>query len=200
MWRQASTKCCRLTGARATDGHGAPANYGGAYPLHLLPRHADGTMRSLRSMCSTARTASPPTSRFPGRRRGRAAMPGHWRGGYVLYIKDGILKYAHNYVGRAIYQVVSAAPMPEGRHQLRFEFEVTGQPGHSTWQRHAGPRPALHRRQAGRGGRDSGHHANHLQPWRPNLWLQSWLASHTRVHIAVRVHWQNLQRDGGRQR
>ncbi len=49
-------------------------------------------------------------------------------GGYALYIKDGLLKYAHNYLGRAIYGVVSDAPVPEGRHQLRFEFEVTGQP------------------------------------------------------------------------
>jgi arylsulfatase len=49
-------------------------------------------------------------------------------GGYALYIKDGLLKYAHNYLGRAIYKVVSDAPVPEGRHQLRFEFEVTGQP------------------------------------------------------------------------
>jgi arylsulfatase A-like enzyme len=49
-------------------------------------------------------------------------------GGYALYIKDGKLQYAHNWVSRAVYQVVSVAPVPEGRHQLRFEFEVTGQP------------------------------------------------------------------------
>jgi hypothetical protein len=49
-------------------------------------------------------------------------------GGYSFYIKDGKLKYAHNWVNRAVYQVVSVEPVPEGRHQLRFEFEVTGQP------------------------------------------------------------------------
>ncbi len=47
-------------------------------------------------------------------------------GGYAFYIKDKMLRYAHNYVGRTIYQVVSAAPVPEGRHHLRFEFEATG--------------------------------------------------------------------------
>ena len=49
-------------------------------------------------------------------------------GGYTFYVKDGKLMYAHNYVSRAIYQVESVEPVPEGRHQLRFEFEVTGKP------------------------------------------------------------------------
>ncbi len=49
-------------------------------------------------------------------------------GGYAFYVKDGKLKYAHNYVSRAIYQVESVEPVPEGRHQLRFEFEPTGKP------------------------------------------------------------------------
>ncbi len=49
-------------------------------------------------------------------------------GGYSLYVKDGRLHYVHNYVGRAEYGVVSADPVPSGRHELRFEFEPTGQP------------------------------------------------------------------------
>ena len=49
-------------------------------------------------------------------------------GGYTFYVKDGKLMYAHNYVSRAIYHVESMEPVPEGRHQLRFEFEVTGKP------------------------------------------------------------------------
>lgn len=49
-------------------------------------------------------------------------------GGYALYMKDGRLKWVHNYVARAYYFVESKERVPEGRHQLRFEFEVTGQP------------------------------------------------------------------------
>ena len=49
-------------------------------------------------------------------------------GGYAFYVKDGKLKYAHNYVSREIYHVGSAETVPEGRHQLRFEFEPTGKP------------------------------------------------------------------------
>jgi arylsulfatase len=49
-------------------------------------------------------------------------------GGYSFYVQDGKLHYAHNYVGRAVYRVSSADPVPEGRHQLRFEFEPTDTP------------------------------------------------------------------------
>ncbi|WP_243684459.1 hypothetical protein [Methanosarcina barkeri] len=34
----------------------------------------------------------------------------------------------HNYVAKALYHVESGENVPEGRHQLRFEFEVTGKP------------------------------------------------------------------------
>jgi hypothetical protein len=49
-------------------------------------------------------------------------------GGYAFYVKDGKLKYVHNYVSRELYHVESVESVPEGRHQLRFEFEPTGQP------------------------------------------------------------------------
>jgi len=49
-------------------------------------------------------------------------------GGYSFYIKDGKLRYAHNYVGRAVYQVESKEAVQVGQHELRFEFEPTGQP------------------------------------------------------------------------
>jgi arylsulfatase len=49
-------------------------------------------------------------------------------GGWTFYVQDSRLHYAHNYVGRAIYRVSGADPLPAGRHQLRFEFEPTGKP------------------------------------------------------------------------
>ncbi len=48
--------------------------------------------------------------------------------GYALYLHDGVLTWVHNYVGRDHYYVRSSASVPEGRHELRFEFEVSGQP------------------------------------------------------------------------
>ena len=53
-------------------------------------------------------------------------------GGWTFYVKDGKLHYAHNYVRRATYTVSSPDPLPEGRHQLRFEFEPTGKPDLAT--------------------------------------------------------------------
>jgi arylsulfatase len=49
-------------------------------------------------------------------------------GGYSFYIKDGKLRYVHNYVGRELLGVESDAEVPVGRHKLRFEFEPTGEP------------------------------------------------------------------------
>ena len=49
-------------------------------------------------------------------------------GGYSLYMKDGLLHYIHNYVASEYFHVVSTEKVPAGKHQLRFEFEVTGQP------------------------------------------------------------------------
>jgi len=49
-------------------------------------------------------------------------------GGYSLFIKDGKLRYVHNYVGRAEYGVESVAALKPGKHELRFEFEPTGKP------------------------------------------------------------------------
>ncbi|MGB3716574.1 MAG: arylsulfatase [Candidatus Promineifilaceae bacterium] len=49
-------------------------------------------------------------------------------GGYSFYVKDGKLQYLYNYVARNFYHVESTVLVPEGRHQLRYEFEVTGEP------------------------------------------------------------------------
>ena len=49
-------------------------------------------------------------------------------GGYSLYVKDGKLHYVHNYIGLKELKVTSGEAVPTGRHQLRYEFEVTGKP------------------------------------------------------------------------
>ena len=49
-------------------------------------------------------------------------------GGYTFFVKDGKLQYVYNYVARNFYHVESNVDVPEGRHQLRYEFEVTGAP------------------------------------------------------------------------
>ncbi|NPV62997.1 MAG: arylsulfatase [Methanotrichaceae archaeon] len=48
--------------------------------------------------------------------------------GYSFYMKGGKLHWVHNYVGKARFHAESVEKVPEGRHQLRFEFEVTGKP------------------------------------------------------------------------
>ena len=55
-------------------------------------------------------------------------MQGSAAGGYSFFIHDGRLRYVHNWVGREIHGVTSEGPVPTGSHELRFEFEPTGQP------------------------------------------------------------------------
>jgi arylsulfatase len=43
-------------------------------------------------------------------------------------MRHGKLRYVYNYVGSSFYRVESGSAVPAGRHQLRFEFEVTGKP------------------------------------------------------------------------
>jgi hypothetical protein len=49
-------------------------------------------------------------------------------GGYSVFVKDGKLRYVHNYVGRAVYAVESDQLLQPGPHSLRLEFEPTGKP------------------------------------------------------------------------
>jgi arylsulfatase len=49
-------------------------------------------------------------------------------GGYTFFIKDKKLQYVHNYVGAEEFHVESKDDVPEGKVQLRFEFEPTGAP------------------------------------------------------------------------
>ncbi|MFF4425800.1 arylsulfatase [Streptomyces sp. NPDC001549] len=64
----------------------------------------------------------------PGGAEGVLISQGTNAGGWSLYVKDGHLHYAHNYVQRALHHVASGETVPEGRHALRFEFEPTGAP------------------------------------------------------------------------
>ncbi|GAA2806591.1 arylsulfatase [Kitasatospora aburaviensis] len=64
----------------------------------------------------------------PGGAQGVLLCQGTNAGGWSLYVKDGHLHYAHNYVQRTLHHVVSSESVPEGRHTLRFEFEPTGAP------------------------------------------------------------------------
>ncbi len=48
-------------------------------------------------------------------------------GGYSFFMGDGRLAYVHNYVARDYFKVESVETVPAGRHELRFEFEPTGE-------------------------------------------------------------------------
>lgn len=49
-------------------------------------------------------------------------------GGLTFFMKDNKLQYAYNYATAEYFRVESRDKVPEGRHKLRFEFEVTIKP------------------------------------------------------------------------
>jgi hypothetical protein len=48
-------------------------------------------------------------------------------GGYSFFMKHAKLQHVHNFVGRDTFRVASETPVPAGKHELRFEFEPTGE-------------------------------------------------------------------------
>ena len=63
-----------------------------------------------------------------GGAEGALLSAGDVQGGYCFYVQAGKLHYVYNYVGSEFFHVESHEAVPEGRHTLRFEFEVTGKP------------------------------------------------------------------------
>ena len=64
----------------------------------------------------------------PDGAEGALLTAGDVQGGYAFYVQHGKLHYVYNYVGSEFFHIESNVPVPAGRHQLRFEFEVTGKP------------------------------------------------------------------------
>jgi arylsulfatase len=63
-----------------------------------------------------------------GGAEGALFSAGDVQGGFAFYVQNGKLHYVYNYVGSEFYHAESNVQVPEGRHQLRLEFEVTGNP------------------------------------------------------------------------
>jgi arylsulfatase A-like enzyme len=47
-------------------------------------------------------------------------------GGWTLYLKDGVLKYVHNFVGIQEYPVAATSPLPAGRATVQYKFTYEG--------------------------------------------------------------------------
>jgi arylsulfatase len=61
-----------------------------------------------------------------GGAEGALFSAGNVQGGFSFYMQGGKLHYVYNYAGSYFFHIESTVPVPEGRHKLRFEFEVTG--------------------------------------------------------------------------
>jgi Sulfatase len=117
------------------DGSGL-ARMVGEKPLIALPRDSYTYLPNTQSVPNFAapKVLNRPHSitadvEIPGNgAEGVLLSQGTAAGGYSLFVKDGKLRYVHNYVGRELLGVESEDVIPAGRHELRFEFEPTGEP------------------------------------------------------------------------
>ena len=48
-------------------------------------------------------------------------------GGYMLFVRHGLLHYAHNFVGLEEHRITASAELTSGPHTLAFRFEKTGE-------------------------------------------------------------------------
>jgi arylsulfatase len=47
-------------------------------------------------------------------------------GGWIFYVKDGILKYHYNFLGLKQFVICATTPLTAGQHQVRMEFAYDG--------------------------------------------------------------------------
>ena len=121
-------------------------------------------------------------------------------GGYSFYVKDGKLHYVHNYVGRELLGVESEDVVPAGKHELRFEFEPTGEPDMAQGKGAPG-RLQLYIDGDLVGNADAAVTTPvRVQPRRADLRRQPRLAGHARLRRPVHLHRHPPQRHRRRQR
>jgi hypothetical protein len=132
------------------DGSGL-ARMVGEKPLIALPRDSY--------------TYLPDTQSVPNSRRQRCSTVG--------------MRYVHNYVGRQLLGVESDKLVPAGKHELRFEFEPTGEPDMPNGKGAPGRMQLLRRPRLGRQRRRRCHDAVHVQPRCADLRSQPGLPGRT---------------------
>jgi arylsulfatase len=58
--------------------------------------------------------------------QGAILSQGGLAGGWILYVKDGLLKYCYNFGGLQKFTISSKQPLTSGEHQVRMEFAYDG--------------------------------------------------------------------------
>ena len=167
----------------------APADHRGADELHVLAGHRRRAAAPSPRGCSTARTASPPTSRSrPAAPRACCSCQGANTGGFTFYVKEQRLHYAHNYLGRAIYRVSCSRPAARGQPPAALRVRADRQARLRPRPGGAGTGPALRRRPARRADRHPGDRPDRVQPRRPVVRIQPRRADRDRLPVTVPVH------------
>ena len=117
---------------------------------HVLPGHADGADQRGRDALNRPHSITVDVEIPKGGAEGVLLSQGGNDGGFSFYVQDGKLHYAYNYVADTQYHVESKERRPGGTPQAALRVRADRQARHRQGQGRAGPRAALHRRQARR--------------------------------------------------
>ena len=115
---------------RATDPRpqiAAPRTRYTYYPgTQMVPGNAGPNMMN-RPFSITADVEIP-----KGGAEGVLLCTGDGQGGFSFYMQNGKLHYVYSFVGSQFFHIESNVPVPTGRHELRYDFEVTGKPDYKS--------------------------------------------------------------------
>ena len=123
----------------------------------LLPGHAAGAGQRRPNVLNRPHSITADVEIPKDGAEGVLFSAGGVEGGYSFYVQDGKLHYVYNYVGKEITIVRSKDERACGAPRAALRVRGDRQARHPGRQRGARPGPALHRRQAGRPGRDARH-------------------------------------------
>jgi len=116
-WRGAERFSAELTGKPSLAGDRKSFVYAG--PLAGLPESSAPDLKN-KSFSITA------TAEIADKASGMILTQGGNTGGWAFYLKDGVLKAAHNYIDVDVYSVESSAPVAAGTHELKMDFAYEG--------------------------------------------------------------------------
>jgi arylsulfatase len=101
---------------------GRPDLMNGRTTLTVYPGMTGMTENAFINVKNVAHTITAPVELSDAKTNGVIIAQAGAFGGWVLYMKDGIVHYEYNYFGIERTNIAGAAAVPAGKHEIRYEF------------------------------------------------------------------------------
>ena len=101
---------------------GRPDLMNGRTTLTVYPGMTGMTENAFINVKNVAHTITAPVELSDAKTNGVIIAQAGAFGGWALYMKDGVVHYEYNYFGVERTKIASAAAVPAGKHEFRYEF------------------------------------------------------------------------------